>query len=48
MTDTYNRYWRPSCPRCKTNVNVIRLLYNRFRCVFCGRDIRIKGQTTLE
>ena len=32
---------RPECPRCKSNINVVKDGYN-YRCVFCG--IKIKGE----
>ena len=38
---------KPNCPRCKTNINVVKLQIH-FRCAFCGEIIRGKpGQQSL-
>lgn len=30
---------KPDCPRCRTNVNVVKYGY-RYRCAFCGELIK--------
>lgn len=37
----------PDCPRCKTNVNVVKNLIG-YRCIFCDTKITKKGQQTLK
>lgn len=29
---------KPDCPRCRTNVNMVRLT-NSYRCAYCGTEI---------
>ncbi len=38
----------PSCPRCKTNVNVVKVRdVSYFRCAFCGLEFIVNGQQSL-
>lgn len=44
--DDYSKI--PKCPKCGSNVNIVSLLYNKFRCIYCGKVFMRKGQTSLQ